>query len=496
MKLLLSAFTVLASFMGVSQVAPFLTTTWNQTCYYNDSCPTVSSGGSCGKAYTGCNSTAIGQIFKYYNYPAETFGGFYCNDVDPSYCVDFDVQTYNYALMPDNVTSANPEIAKMLYQIGVAVDMQWSGISSNSFFAPNAMKRFFGYSPRMNPSANFLFTTVAERIDAIKAELDAGRPVLAKGGSHFYLIDGYNSSDQFHLNFGWSGTYNGYYDINSVTNPAGTFTPTNYIFGIEPMQGDLQTAADTIEIPASASSNTGIEFSSKLNWTMSASESWLNLNLASGTKGYFTWQDGSSFNASLNNGLVRYAMIYVTNANDTDTIIVKQLASPLQTDPDTIAAVAAGQSSPVNVSYYTGSSWSVSSTASWLSATPASGSGNASFNAVIAENTNTSSRSAFVIITAGSFTDSVLIQQEGAVSTAGIGEEKLSRTLSVYPNPAGDVVYIELPAAEDKVSIVNILGEECYSIKALNKKPVDISHLESGVYFVVVGNLRTKFLKD
>ena len=224
MKLLLSALAAIHSFISISQVTPFIPTTWNQTCYYNDSCPTVGSGGSCGKSYTGCNSTAIGQICKYYNYPAETFGGNYCNNTNTSYCVDFDAQTYNYALMPNNVTSANSEVAKLLYQIGVAVDMQWSGTSSNSFFAPEAMKRFFAYSPRMKSSANFLFPTLVERIDAIKAELDAGRPVLAKGGSHFYLIDGYNSSNQFHLNFGWSGTYNGYYDISSVTNPAGTTT--------------------------------------------------------------------------------------------------------------------------------------------------------------------------------------------------------------------------------------------------------------------------------
>ena len=496
MKLLLSMFAALASFISISQVAPFIPTTWNQTCYYNDSCPTVGSGGSCGKAYTGCNSTAIGQICKYYNYPSETFGGNYCNDMNASHCVDFDVQTYNYALMPNNVTSANSEVAKLLYQIGVAVDMQWSGTSSNSFFAPDAMKRFFAYSPRMKPSANFLFPTLAERIDAIKAELDAGRPVLAKGGSHFYLIDGYNSSDQFHLNFGWSGTYNGYYDISSVTNPAGTFTPTNYIFGIEPMSGDLQTAADTIEIPASASMNNSIEFSSKLGWTMNASETWLNLNVISGTKGYFTWQDGSSFSASVNNGAIRYAAIYISNANDTDTIIVKQLASPLQTDPDTISAPASGQSAAINVYYYTGSSWSVSATESWVIASPAGGLGNGSFNAVISENTNTAPRSAFVIVTAGSFKDSVLIQQEGALSTAGLGENDPLRMIQVYPNPAGDILFIESPMSEGKVSIINLLGEVCYSVTISENEPVDISQLEPGVYFVVSGHSRTKFVKE
>lgn len=496
MKLLPTAFMVLISLMSISQVAPFLTTTWNQTCYYNSDCPTVGSGGSCGKAYTGCNSTAIGQIFKYYNYPSETFGGNYCNDADPLHCVDFDIQTYDYSLMPNNVTSANPEVAKMLYQIGVAVDMQWSGTSSNSFFAPDAMKRFFGYSPHMKLSANFIFPTLAERIAAIKAELDAGRPVLAKGGNHFYLIDGYNGSDQFHLNFGWSGTYNGYYDITSVTNPAGTFTPTNYIFGIEPMSGDLQTATDTIEIPATASSSTGIEFSSKLGWTMSCSESWLNLNLVSGNKGYFTWQDGSSFDAVLNNGDIRYASIYISNANDTDTVIVKQLASPLQTSPDTITAVAAGASAIVNVSYYTGSPWSATATESWIAPTPANGTGNGTFNAIISENTNTSPRLGFVVITAGVFTDTVLVQQEGAVSTASLNENGQTQQIKVYPNPGNDWIFVESPIAEGTITIVNLLGEECYAVSISNNKSIRISELEPGVYFVLMDNFRAKFVKE
>ncbi|MBK6523988.1 MAG: C10 family peptidase [Sphingobacteriaceae bacterium] len=46
---------------------------------------------------------------------------------------------------------------------------------------------------------------------------------FAKGG-HFYLIDGYDASNKFHTNFGWSGTHNGYYAITSVTNAAGNFT--------------------------------------------------------------------------------------------------------------------------------------------------------------------------------------------------------------------------------------------------------------------------------
>ncbi|MBK6523989.1 MAG: C10 family peptidase [Sphingobacteriaceae bacterium] len=79
------------------QVAPFVTATWNQTCYYNALTPTVASGGSCGRAYTGCNATALAMICKYYNWPSNGIGGTYCNSNFTTNCVNFGAQTYSYS---------------------------------------------------------------------------------------------------------------------------------------------------------------------------------------------------------------------------------------------------------------------------------------------------------------------------------------------------------------------------------------------------------------
>ncbi|HTF04330.1 MAG TPA: C10 family peptidase [Bacteroidia bacterium] len=161
----------------LAQVSPLMTTTWNQTCYYNDSCPVVGAGGSCGRAYTGCNATAMGQILKYYAYPSTGLSA-HCNSNLPTQCVTFSAQTYNYAAMPNNVTSSNVEVAKLLYHLGAACDMQYSGTSSNSFFDATVLKRYFAYSPRMYSTATFMFATTQDLIDAIKLELDAGRASL------------------------------------------------------------------------------------------------------------------------------------------------------------------------------------------------------------------------------------------------------------------------------------------------------------------------------
>jgi hypothetical protein len=481
-----------------AQVSPFMTTTWDQTCNYNADCPAVGSGGACGKAYTGCNATAIGQIFRYYSHPSNTIGGTYCNEFDAAHCVDFDVQSYNYALMPDNVTSANPEVARMLYQIGVAVDMQWSGTSSNSFFAPEAMKRFFAYSPRMKTVANFSYPTTEERIAALKAELDAGRPVMAKGGSHFYLIDGYNSTDEFHMNFGWSGMYNGYYPITAVTNGAGSFTPTNYIIGIEPMNGDLETAADTIFLPASGGANNTIEFTSLSDWTVSSSDSWISFDMSSGTRGYYAYPDGSTFDAIVNNGGVRYGYIFITNATGTDTIVVKQDASPLQIEPGTLSFPAAGGTQTVAVSYYAGSPWSLSPAgATWISAAPSTGSGNGTIAISVLPNTSTAPRSTLYLLSAGAYWDTISVLQEGAAETAGL-EQKVQAEIVVWPNPAADEVNVifggEIPAQlvlTDPAGRI-VLVQKPESAAAA----IDLSAIPAGTYLLQADGKVTRLVKE
>ena len=58
----------------------------------------------------------------------------------------------------------------------------------------------------------------------IKGELDDNRPVIIYGGEndqnegHQFIIDGYNTSDYYHVNWGWSGLANGYY-LLSVLEP-------------------------------------------------------------------------------------------------------------------------------------------------------------------------------------------------------------------------------------------------------------------------------------
>ena len=73
----------------------------------------------------------------------------------------------------------------------------------------------------------------------IRTEIENGRPILYIGrgnGAHAFVCDGISAWDVPHLNWGWSGTYNGYYLLNDFT-PGENRDYSSYhymVIGIQP----------------------------------------------------------------------------------------------------------------------------------------------------------------------------------------------------------------------------------------------------------------------
>ena len=63
-----------------SSVSPLLTTTWNQSPYYNNQCPYDNTYGE--RTVTGCVATATAQIMKYWGHPSSGHGSnsYYTDD--------------------------------------------------------------------------------------------------------------------------------------------------------------------------------------------------------------------------------------------------------------------------------------------------------------------------------------------------------------------------------------------------------------------------------
>jgi len=224
---------------STTSVSPLLETTWNQRPYYNALCPadTAAYGG---RVPTGCVATAMAQIIRFWQYPTHGTGShsYYANNSSDGYgdyglqSSNFATTTYQYNLMPaflNSYSSANEinAVATLCYHCGVAVEMMYGPDGSGAYSlgpsypsAEYAFANYFEY-PYVNGIYRSDYTDNNWMI-ALKGELDEGVPVYyaASGdeGGHAFVCDGYNASDYFHYNWGWGGTYNGYFQINAL-NP-------------------------------------------------------------------------------------------------------------------------------------------------------------------------------------------------------------------------------------------------------------------------------------
>ncbi|MDO8366982.1 MAG: C10 family peptidase [Saprospiraceae bacterium] len=224
-----------------SSVDPLLTTTWDQSPYYNELCP----GGS----VTGCVATAMAQIMKYWNHPVSGQGehSYLENDYGTLYA-NFGATIYGWFNMPNNLNSNNDDVAKLMYHCGVSVNMDYSPSVSGTYSenVPGALINYFSYDSGCNLVNQGSYSD-AGWVAMFKGELDAGRPVQhsgsGNGGAHAFVCDGYDDNNKFHINWGWGGGSNGYFIMNSL-NPTflgigsgsggGYSTNQKAIIGIKP----------------------------------------------------------------------------------------------------------------------------------------------------------------------------------------------------------------------------------------------------------------------
>lgn len=261
-------------------VSPMLTTTWDQGAPYNGSCPGTSNN----RSATGCVATAMAQVMKFWNWPATGTGShsYSCNFASQGFenygtlSANFGATTYDWGNMLNTYASANSgtdaqraAVATLMYHCGVAVEMMYSPEGSGAYTleyyantpsAEHALKTYFGYKSTLvgrsksYMNQNYQWVTQiadAQWINYLKADLNAGRPIVYSGtdepnqGGHCFVCDGYNSSNQFHFNWGWSGYGNGYYAVTSLIPGGGGIGGGSYdfsygqeaIFGIEPNNG-------------------------------------------------------------------------------------------------------------------------------------------------------------------------------------------------------------------------------------------------------------------
>ena len=92
------------------------------------------------------------------------------------------------------------------------------GPSSGAWVLPEDMSTYFGYDADLLQEVYRSFYTLAEWKEILDRELEAKRPILYGGASsddsgHQFVCDGSDGEGLYHINWGWSGGSDGYFDI-------------------------------------------------------------------------------------------------------------------------------------------------------------------------------------------------------------------------------------------------------------------------------------------
>lgn len=198
---------------------------WDQGEPYNNTCP-LYKGERC---VTGCVATAMAMILKYHEYPVKGKGTHsYTTSSGIECSFDYGNTTFDWDnMLPQyegnyNTTQANA-VAQLMSACGIAVDMEYSPSASGaySYQVGQALIDYFGYDGNLGLVYRQYFAS-AEWMNLIKSEINEKRPIYYFGssddGGHAFVFDGYNEEDMVHVNWGWSGMNNGYFEVASL-NP-------------------------------------------------------------------------------------------------------------------------------------------------------------------------------------------------------------------------------------------------------------------------------------
>lgn len=226
---------------------PLLTTTWNQDSPYNYYAP-AASGGPDGKAYAGCVATAVSQILRFHEMPVAISGNYTYSDnagnCQGTYSAsDVGLGDYDWLNMPNAIFSSSPiaqqrAVAKLIYHCAVTVRMNFEADGSGAYSAlvTNALQTSFEYiTSDLKFRSDF---SDADWYNKISDDIAGNRPIYyafasnANGsGGHAVVCDGAQNGNELHINFGWGGYDNAWYNMDNLNG-------YNYyheaIFGIEP----------------------------------------------------------------------------------------------------------------------------------------------------------------------------------------------------------------------------------------------------------------------
>ncbi len=225
----------------------------------------------------GCVATAQSIVMHYYKWPKRGVG--HHTDYDNSgasrgaYYANFGATYYHWGRMRDEYNrkwtreKERKAMGELAYHCAISVDMnfEYGGSSSNRNRTPAALDKYFRFSGHYKSSSWYSFWP------RLRENIRNKQPVpiaisKTNGEGHAMVCDGYGQDPGqtrfYHLQFGWWGAYNGWYDIQGSWNASGYTIIDGAVFDIlpDPALGNPVYGEDEFDV------SVPILVSDSLNW--------------------------------------------------------------------------------------------------------------------------------------------------------------------------------------------------------------------------------------
>ena len=230
------------------------TALWGQGNHYNE--VVIAHNGDTSDIPTGCTATAMAIKMRFHKWPrtANESHSYTDNwgDIRYSHSRNFGTTNYYWSYMPlESLTTDNTYVANLMYDCGVAVNMNYEVGNSSAWPSASAMNTFFRYRGTVE--------NTSDHENGLKDSIIAHLPVVICSSSHTVVVCGYRDTlaPYYYMNAGWNGSSNGWYNLDNMPGSDSTIdrsypysSPNSYVYvngnwsGYE--NGNLQTPYNTI----------------------------------------------------------------------------------------------------------------------------------------------------------------------------------------------------------------------------------------------------------
>ena len=265
--------------VGSTPTGGWLMENWTQTSPYNSLCPMDLIAGQ--RSVAGCPAVAMAMIVNFH----ETTNSTRFNDSDDYYhnyheyyWIDNDCVPHDFPSWPElnahldvldtrylnqeELTSTDK--AALVYSCGAACRQVYTASVSGTFSVDQA---YDAYNRFAFPECELLYATSDSLYDRMAANMITARPAHlaivdeAPQYGHNVVMDGYNTDEYYHLNFGWGGGYNAWYQFPLSGMPYGMDFIEGIVLDIgeasQSAEGDPVVPADRV-VTLGCSSNPSI----------------------------------------------------------------------------------------------------------------------------------------------------------------------------------------------------------------------------------------------